>query len=54
MTFIWLGLGVFLLGLLLLSIFGLSGSADSTLGVWGYRIGLVLMLLGLSVSVLLT
>ncbi len=54
MALIWLGLGVFLLGLVLLSIFGLSGSGSSTLSVWGYRVGLVLMLLGLSLSVLLT
>ena len=54
MAFIWLGLSVFLLGLLLLSIFGLSGSANSPFRLWGYRIGLLLLLLGLSVCVLLT
>ncbi len=54
MGFIWLGLSVCLLGLLLLSIFGLSGSANSILSLWGYRIGLLLLLLGLSLCVLLT
>ncbi len=50
MTFIWLGLGLFLLGLTLLSIFGLLGSGESTLNIWGFRIGLLLMLAGISLT----
>ncbi len=50
MTFIWLGLGLSLLGLALLSIFGLLGSGESTLSIWGFRIGLLLMLAGISLS----
>ncbi len=54
MTLIWLGLGISLLGLALLSVFGLSGSGDSAVSVWGYRIGLLLMAAGLSLSVAVT
>ena len=54
MTLIWLGLGISLLGLALLSIFGLSGSGDSPLTFWGYRIGLLLMFAGLSLCVAVT
>ncbi len=50
MTFIWLGLSISLLGLALLSIFGLLGSGESTLSIWGFRIGLLLMLAGISLS----
>ena len=50
MTFIWLGLGLSLLGLALLSIFGLLGSGESTLSIWGFRIGLLLMVAGISLS----
>ncbi len=50
MTFIWLSLGLSLLGLALLSIFGLLGSGESTLSIWGFRIGLLLMLAGISLS----
>ena len=50
MTFIWLGLGLSLLGVVLLSIFGLLGSGESTLSTWGFRIGLFLMLAGISLS----
>jgi len=49
-TFIWLSLGLSLLGLALLSIFGLLGSGESTLSIWGFRIGLLLMLAGISLS----
>jgi hypothetical protein len=51
-TFIWLGLGLFLLGLALLSISGLLGSGESTLSTWGFRIGLLLMFAGVSLSLL--
>ncbi len=54
MTLIWLGLGISLLGLALLSIFGLLGSRESTLSIWGYRIGLLLMFAGLSLCVAVT
>ena len=50
MTFIWLGLGLSLLGLALLSIFGLMGSGESALSIWGFRMGLLLMLAGVSFS----
>ncbi len=50
MTFIWLGLGISLLGLALLSTFGLLGSGESTLSIWGFRIGLLLMFAGISLS----
>ena len=53
-TLIWLGLGISLLGLALLSIFGLSGSGYSAVSVWGYRIGLLLMFVGLSLCVAVT
>ena len=49
-TLIWLGLSVSLLGLALLFVFGLFGSGDSFLNVWGYWLGLVLMFAGLSLS----
>ena len=52
MTFIWLGLGLFLLGLTLLSISGLLGSGESPLSTWGFRIGLLLMFAGVSLSLL--
>ncbi len=51
MTLIWLGLGISVLGLVLLSVFGLTGSGDSAVGVWGYRFGLLLMFAGLALSV---
>jgi hypothetical protein len=50
-TLIWLGLGISVLGLVLLSVFGLTGSGDSAVGVWGYRFGLLLMFAGLALSV---
>ncbi len=53
-TLIWLGLGISLLGLALLSIFGLSGSGYSAVSVWGYRVGLLLMFAGLSLCVAVT
>lgn len=44
----WIGLAVSILGTVLLTIFGVIWIKDDPLVTWGFRLGLVLMLIGVS------
>ena len=48
--FIWLGLILSMMGLVFISFYGLFGSGDSVVMTWSYRLGLLFMFAGLSLS----
>ncbi len=45
---VWIGLAVSMAGLLLLTIFGLVWVKDTFVHTWGFRVGIALMLAGVS------